>query len=48
MEKFKLTLQHDSGVTNIITFARSKQQAIYLVCENEGCPERAIKKVKQC
>ena len=47
MKKFRLTLKHDSGTFNLITFARSKRQAIYSVCQAEGCPERAIVKIKQ-
>lgn len=47
LSKYKLSLKHDNGRVNIITNALSYQNAIQMVCEAEGCPERAIINIKR-
>lgn len=48
MTKYTATLLSDQGKINITVYARSKKQAVSLICISEKCPESAIKKmVKQ-
>jgi hypothetical protein len=43
--KYTATLEHDQGEVNISVHARSKKQAISLICISEKCPESAITKM---
>ena len=47
MGTYKVTLKHDNGVINITTYASSEEAAIYKICEFEGCPISAIKKIRK-
>jgi len=47
MKKFKVTLKSDSGPVHITTYARDQYQAKQIVCECEGCPQYAVKSIKQ-
>lgn len=48
MTKYTATLFSDQGKVSITVNARSKKQAVSLICISEKCPESAIKKmVKQ-
>jgi len=46
MTIYKLTVTHDQGTMTVKTSASSKEAAIKKVCDMEGCPKRAIIKVK--
>jgi len=43
--KYTATLFSDQGRVSITVHARSKKQAVSLICISEKCPESAIKKM---
>ena len=45
MVKFRITVQHDNGKSNLNVWANSSNEAIDKVCKSENCPKRAIIKV---
>lgn len=47
MSKFKLTVKHDNGTIRFHVWAQDEQAAKQAVMNAEGCPERAIVKVKK-
>jgi len=47
MNKYRVTLKHDSGLIRIIVHAPSKSAASLMVCSAEDCPPRAIREIKQ-
>lgn len=47
MNRYRLTLKHDSGLVRIIVSAPSKSAACLMVCNSENCPMRAILRIKK-
>lgn len=46
MNKYKITIQHDSGTVTLTVYGSNYQSAITQVCNAEKCPETAIKSVE--
>ena len=47
MKTYKLTLKHDNGTVNLIVKAENEEAAKQIVMKAEGCPARAITKIKE-
>ena len=47
MKTYKLTLKHDTGTTDVRLHAKNKEGAIKRIMNLEGCPKRAIIKIKE-
>ena len=47
MKQFKAKIQHDNGVFTLTVNATSKEQAINSIMLAEGCPQWAIKSIKE-
>jgi hypothetical protein len=47
MKKYRATLKHDNGKVNVITYARSEEDARHKIETFENCPPSAIIKIKE-
>ena len=47
IKKFKIELAPDQGPYFVSVFARDAETAKKMIMEAEGCPERAIKQIKE-
>ena len=45
VKMYQATIKHDNGKVKIRTAATDKETAIKIICNAEGCPERAIIKI---
>jgi len=43
--KFRFRLKHDNGSVIIQVISTGLKEAIKMVCDAEGCPERAIRAI---
>lgn len=43
LKRYQALLRHDHGEIKLSTFATSEDAARKIICEAEGCPERAVK-----
>lgn len=46
MKKYRVTLKHDNGKTNVNVYAVNTEEAIKIICNHEKCPSSAIVKIE--
>jgi hypothetical protein len=46
MKTYTATIKHDTGKVRLRVTASSKEAAILMICNAEGCPPRAIVNIR--